>query len=71
MSKVDELFHQLRADYLLSILDRVGDEVGAPVQATPEQVLEAAQGLRDGLARARGYADIPGNPRPPLRERGW
>lgn len=73
MSAVTELWANLRADYLLSILDRIGDEVGAPAQAMPEQVLEAAQSLRERLNLATGHSGTPRNSyggRVPFREVG-
>lgn len=59
MSAVTELWGHLRANYLLSMLDRIGDEVGAPEDASPEQVLEAAVSLRERLAQSKGHRDIP------------
>lgn len=59
MSAVAELWHQLNGQYLRQKLDQIGDEVGAPEQASPEQVLEAAQSLRERLNVLLGHRSTP------------
>lgn len=63
--------HEAEVAFLHHWLDRIGFEVGAIPGATPQQVHEAAQALREAVARAKGYPSDPPGRLTAFRERGW
>lgn len=65
------LMERMQILYLSKMIEAIGDEVGAPEGASPKQVLEAAQRLREALARAKGHTDAQEIPRTAYRVRGW